>query len=71
MFRAKSKPEIIERIIEGARVSCGRMIRLHTHPLPPSLVSNVSLFLGLPVCRRSSLLSWWGGLGAKSYDRPL
>jgi hypothetical protein len=34
---------------------------------PPSPVSNLSLFLSLPLCRRSSLLT--GGRGAESFDR--
>jgi hypothetical protein len=47
-----------------ARLSCGRMIRLHAHPLPLSSISKLSLFLSLPVCRRSSLLTGEGeGLG--------
>jgi hypothetical protein len=40
------------------------------HP-PLSPLSSPSLFLSLPVCRRSSLLTEWGGRGgrgAKSYD---
>ncbi len=41
---------------------------------PPSPVSNISLFLNLPVCRRSSLLTGEGGRGvhcggAKSKNR--
>ncbi len=32
------------------------MIRLHSHPLPPSPVRKLALLLRLPVCRRSSLL---------------
>jgi hypothetical protein len=58
--------------LKRTRLSCGRMIRLIAHPLPPSPVSNMSLFLGLSVCRRSSLLTGeggGGGQGAKSYDR--
>ncbi len=57
------------------RLSCSRMIKLLAHPLPHySPVSNLSsLFLRLPVCRRSSLLTGEagrrGGCGAKSYDR--
>ncbi len=43
------------------RLSCGRMIRFIAHPLPPSPVSNMSLFLSLPVCRLSSLLTEEGG----------
>ncbi len=34
------------------RLSCGRLIRLLPHPLPPSPVSKSSLFLSLPLCRR-------------------
>jgi hypothetical protein len=38
-------------------------------PHPPSLVSKLSLFLRLPVFRRSSLRKGeGGGGGAKSYD---
>ncbi len=45
-------------------LSCSRMIRLLAHPLPPSPVSKLSLFLSLPVCRRSSLLMGEGeGVG--------
>ncbi len=46
-------------------LSCGRMIRLLAHPRPPapSPVSNLSLFLSLPVCRRLSLLMREGGGG--------
>jgi hypothetical protein len=33
------------------------MIRLLAYPLPPSPKGNLSLFLSLPVCRRSSLLT--------------
>jgi hypothetical protein len=38
----------------------------------PSPVSNLPLFLSLPVCRRSGLLGGeggGGGFGAESYDR--
>ncbi len=44
-------------------------------PFSPFPVSNLSLFLSLPVCHRSSLLTgnggkgWGLGRGAKSYDR--
>jgi hypothetical protein len=38
-------------------------------PFPPSPVSKLSLFLSLPVCRRSNLLTRkGGGGGAKSYN---
>ncbi len=54
------------------RLSRHRMNWLLTHTLPPSTVSKLSLFLSLPVCRRSSLLTGEGGGGdeggAKSYD---
>jgi hypothetical protein len=39
------------------------MIRLLAHPLTPPPVSQLSLFLSLPVCRRSSLLTGGGGGG--------
>jgi hypothetical protein len=49
------------------------MIRLPAHPLPPSPPSKLPLFLSLPECRRSSLLTGEVGevvrRGAKSYDR--
>ncbi len=35
----------------------------------PSPVSKLFLFRGIPVCRRSSLMTGEGGRGAKSYDR--
>jgi hypothetical protein len=45
-----------------ARLYCGRVIRLLARPLaPPPPVSKLSLFLGLPVCRRSRLLMGEGG----------
>jgi hypothetical protein len=49
------------------------MIRLLAHPFPSPLLSSVScrLFLGLPMCRRSSLLMGEGRgevEGAESYD---
>jgi hypothetical protein len=39
------------------------MILLLAHPLPPSPVSKLTLFLRLPVCRPSSLLTGEGGRG--------
>ncbi len=54
------------------RLSCMHMIRLHAHPLHPSPVSELSLFLSLPVCRLSRYCrerGGKGGRGAKSYDR--
>jgi hypothetical protein len=51
------------------------MIRFLAHTLPPaSPVGELSLFLSLPVCRRSLLLTGEGeeeegGRGATSYDR--
>ncbi len=47
------------------------MIQLLAHTIPTSPVSKLSLFLSLPVCRRSRLLTAeaeGGGQGAKSYD---
>jgi hypothetical protein len=41
-------------------------------PPPPPPVSNLPIFLSLPVCRRSSLLPGeGGGRGAGSYDREI
>jgi hypothetical protein len=37
-------------------------------PPPPPPINKLSLFLSLPVYRRSSLLTGEGGEGAKSYD---
>jgi hypothetical protein len=37
---------------------------------PPSLVSKLSLFLSLPVCRRSSLLTGDGGVGKGVGEEP-
>ncbi len=54
------------------RLSCVRMIRLHAHPLHPSPVRELSLFLNLPLCRLSRNCrerGGKGGRGAKSYDR--
>ncbi len=48
---------------QRARLSCGRMNRLHTHPLSPSPGTKLPLFLSLPVCRRLSLLTGLGGGG--------
>ncbi len=50
-------------IYRGPGLSCNRMIRLLAHPLPPSPISNLSLFLSLPVCRWSSLLAGEEGRG--------
>jgi hypothetical protein len=36
----------------GPGFLAGSMIRLLAHLLPPSPISNLSLFLSLPVCRR-------------------
>ncbi len=38
-------------------------------PFPLFPVSQLSLFLDLPVCSQSNLLTGGGGRGAKSYDR--
>jgi hypothetical protein len=47
------------------RLSCGRMIWLLAHPLPPSPVSRLSLFFGLPVYCWSSLLTEESGGGGE------
>jgi hypothetical protein len=57
-----------------AWLSCGCLIWLHAHPLPPFPVIKLPLFLSLPVCRRSSSLTGeggGGGRGAESYDASL
>jgi hypothetical protein len=48
-----------------------RIIEFLLHPLPLLPVFKLSLFLNLPVCRRSTLLTGEGGgrgAGDKSYD---
>ncbi len=58
--------------LQRTRLSFGRMIRLLALPLPPSPVSNLSLFLGLPVCRRSSYLTEEGegeGVGRRGDEK--
>ncbi len=48
-----------------------RVIRLHVHPLPPSLVHKLSLCLILSLCRRSSLLKGGGaGVGEGAGGEP-
>ncbi len=58
--------------LSRTKLSCGRMIQLLAHLIPPSLVSKLSLFLRLPVCRRSSLIKGgrrvWARSQIKSYD---
>ncbi len=55
--------------LQRTRLSCDRMIRLLAHPRPPSPVSDLTLFLSITVCCRSSLLTGErGGDGAKLYD---
>jgi hypothetical protein len=49
--------------LKRAKLSCGRMIRLHTHPPSPSPVSNMSLFLSLPVSFLVELSEWRRGKG--------
>ncbi len=44
------------------------MIRLLAHSLPPSHVTNLTLFLSLTVCRRSILLT--GEKGVKMGVEP-
>ncbi len=45
------------------------MTRLHTHPLPLSSVSKLSLFFSFPVCRRSSLLRGEREGGGQAWSR--
>jgi hypothetical protein len=45
------------------KLSCGRKIWLLVDPLPPSPVNKLSLFLSLPVCRCTSLLTGERGEG--------
>ncbi len=79
---ANSKPEKIlsssftaqtELLFIRTREYCGRMIRLFARPSPPLPVSKLSLFLGRPLCRPSSLLTgergWRGWARSQSYDR--
>ncbi len=63
-------PQRVLNDLQRSRLSCGRIIRLLSHPtspLPPhfpSPVSKLPLFPGLPVCRRLSLLMGGGkGVG--------
>jgi hypothetical protein len=56
--------ERVLKDLERTGLSCGCMNRLNTHRFSPSPVSKFSLFLSLPLCRRSSLLTVEiGGLG--------
>ncbi len=55
-------PQRVSNDLQRTRHSCDSMIRLLPHP-PPSPISKVSLFLSLPVCLRSSLLTEEGGKG--------
>jgi hypothetical protein len=48
-------------IYRGPGFLARRMIWVLPHPLPLSPVSKLSLFLSLPVCRMSSLLTGEGG----------
>jgi hypothetical protein len=60
------RSERIERFIEGLSFLA---VGWFGSTPAPSPVSKSSLFLSLPVCRRSSLLRGGGGRGAESYDR--
>ncbi len=54
--------------LSRTRLSCGRMIQLLPPPLSPVRMS--SLFLSLPACRRSSLLTKVGGGRETNYMTP-
>jgi hypothetical protein len=61
----KVSPSLMQRVLydfERTRLSRRRMIWLLPHQLHPP-ASILSLFLSLPVCRRSSLLTGEGGRG--------
>ncbi len=45
-----------QRVLNGLQRT-RLIIRLLAHPLPPSPISKLSLFLSLPMCRRSGLLT--------------
>ncbi len=64
-------PESIECFIEKQASSPSYDDLAPPPSLPPSSIGKLSLFLTLPVCRRSSLLTGeggGGGGGAKLYD---
>jgi hypothetical protein len=68
MTSRQNETESVKLFIEYKAFLLSHAFRLILfHPLPPSPVSNLSLFLSLPVCRRSSLLMGEGGLGAESF----
>ncbi len=64
-------PKSIEWFIEDQAFSMSYDL---ARPPPPSLISRLSLFLSLPVCRSVKHNRYWrergvwGGGGAKSYD---
>jgi hypothetical protein len=64
---ALSRDQRVMNDLYRTRLSCGRIIRLLAHPPSPSAVSKLSLFLSLPMCRRSSLLTGekGGGVGVE------
>ncbi len=67
---ARSPQRVLNYLLR-TRLSCGRMIRFLSHPhhppfpppFTPSPVGDWSLFLSLPVCRRSNLRTGEGGRG--------
>jgi hypothetical protein len=61
--RSKRFSQRVLNISSRTRVSQRRIIWLLPPTSPPFLVSKLSLFLSLPVCRRSSLLTEGGGGG--------
>jgi hypothetical protein len=47
----------VRMIYRGPGFHWGRTIRLLVHSLPPSTVSNLSLFISFPLCHRSSVMT--------------
>jgi hypothetical protein len=56
----------LHRVLNSLKRTRFSMIWVLPHPLTPSPVGKSSLFLSLPVCRRSSLLNEGGG--GQTYD---
>ncbi len=72
MFRWNNVTQNVTELFIENQAFSGRIIRLLAHPLLPSLVSKLSLFLSLPVCRQVEIADWGrggGGRGAQFYDR--
>ncbi len=69
----KRRAQKVLNDMQKTRHSSGRTIRLIDHPLPPPSPCNLSLFLGLPLSRWSSLLTgeqWGRGWARSQVIRP-